>query len=58
MLDNNCKIRHLSPFKSKLKDYREQISSISFKKEASQITSKSVHFKYFKIWFSIRLDYL
>ena len=52
LLWNNLKpeiraITNLSSFKRKLKDNKESILSISFKKEASQITSKSVDFVYF-----------
>ena len=52
LLWNNLKpeirgITNLSSFKRRLKDNKEVILSVSFKKEASQITCKSVDFVYF-----------
>ena len=52
LLWNNLKpetraISNLSSFKRKLKDNKGKILSISFKKEASQIASKSVDFLYY-----------
>ena len=42
-----CGITNLSSFKRRLKDNKEVILSVNFKKEASQITCKSVDFVYF-----------
>ena len=52
LLWNNLKpeiraITNLDSFKRKLKDNKKQIVSVSFKKEASQITFKSADFLYF-----------